>query len=685
MTGELLRLAFSLHQQGRLDQAVDAYQRVLAAQPRNIDALNLLGQCHFHRGAYPEALKLLNKCLKLKPDFVLAHRNVADVHIRQGDLKAALAALRRVIALDPGQAEVHGNLGFVQHSLGRDDEALTHYRQALAIDPRLARVHRDLALTLSCLGRPSDAEASLRRAIELEPDFALAHNDLGNVLLAQRRADEAAQSLRRALEIDARFVMAYANLARCALEQGRLLEAENLCRKALEIDPGFSEIYVNLGATLKEQGRYAEAETLYRQRIEHDASDLDAYSHLLSIDQLVGGRARAHSVELARRGGEMLARRVGKRYGHWPKAHPQGALRVGFVSGDLREHPVGYFLESVLAQIDPARIELVAYPTVATADAQTGRLRRYFSVWRPLVGLGDKAAAQAIHDDGIMLLVDLSGHTAANRLPLFAWKPAPVQVSWLGYFATTGLAEIDYLIADEVGVPPERRDQFTEAVCYLPDTRLCYTPPGNAVDVGEPPALRKGYVTFGCFQQYAKIGDAVLAVWARILAALPDARLRLQTKPFGEAELVERFKERCRRVGLPTSRIDLHGAVPRDDYLAAHNEVDLILDTFPYPGGTTTCDALWMGVPTLTLAGETLLARQGASLLSAAGLPEWIADDEAAYVAKAVALAGNVPALARLRASLRQQVLASPLFDAARFARNLEDALWRMWHARSVR
>jgi predicted O-linked N-acetylglucosamine transferase (SPINDLY family) len=402
---------------------------------------------------------------------------------------------------------------------------------------------------------------------------------------------------------------------------------------------------------------------------------------LLFTLHYISSNTPSYYLEQASKYGQLVSGKVGAHFSAWQCSDQPERLRVGLVSGDFRTHPVSYFLEGLLAHIDPARVELIAYSTQPKEDQLTVRIRPHFSAWKPLYGLNDEAAAQLIHADGVHVLLDLSGHTKHNRLPVFAWKPAPVQASWLGYFATTGMAEMDYFLADEIGVPETQRGHFSETVWYLPDTRLCFTAPEVDLPVAPLPALKNGYLTFGCFQNLSKVGNEVLTVWGKILSAMPDAKLRWQCKQLGDQAVRAQFIERLRQHGIDPARVTLHGSVTRAAYLAAHAEVDVMLDTFPYPGGTTTCEALWMGVPTLTVAGDTLLARQGASLLTAAGLGDWVTTGEEDYISQAAALANDLPKLATLRAGLRGQVRVSPLYDARRFARNFEEALWGMWQA----
>ena len=336
----------------------------------------------------------------------------------------------------------------------------------------------------------------------------------------------------------------------------------------------------------------------------------------------------------------------------------------------------------MLAHIDPSRIELIAYSNHASTDELSERLLAHFSQWKAIHHLNDAEAAKTMHDDGVHIAIDLSGHTQHNRLPVFARRPAPLQVSWLGYFATTGLAQIDYLLTDNIATPAGDAAHFIERLWPLPDTRLCFTPPRNAPDVTPSPFMRNGHITFGSYQNLAKLNDDVLDAWGKILAAIPDARLRLLTRPLGYPQEREYLAARCAKHGIDIARIDMHGESTREAYLASHAGVDMILDTFPFPGGTTTCEALWMAVPTLTLSGDRMLARQGAGMMTAAGLPDWIAGDVADYVARAIERARDRDGLSRLRAGLREQVRASPLFDAPRFARAFEAAMWGIWSQR---
>ena len=607
------------------------------------------GNAFLAKGELERAAECYTQAVSINPGYAEGHLNLGYVSREQKSYADARRHLERAIQLDPGMEDAYYILGTVAVQLGNLGGAIEKFRQALELKPDFKVVYDDLSLALIRSGDVDGARRLIEKGLALDPDFAELHCYAGNLLFQERRFDEAIACYRQALRSRPDYVLVHSNMAKVCIEQAKLEEATAWFRKVEALDP----------------------------------DSVQTASFLLIIQTFDGIHSPADYLAEARRYGAKVAAQA-RPYSSW-SVRPAGGrgrpLRVGLVSGDFRNHPVGFFLENILGYLDPTRVELVAYPTQAYEDELTARIKPRFAAWNAIGGLDNEAAARRIHDDGIHVLVDLAGHTADNRLPLFAWMAAPVQVSWLGYFATTGVPGMDYFLADPVSVPEHHRGHFTETVWYLPDTRLCFTPPapGASPACTPPPAVRNGYITFGCFQYAGKVTDTVLTAWARILRSLPQARLRLQNNQMNYPNEREQLQRRLERAGIALERVTMVGAMPRMDYLAAHAQVDIILDTFPYTGGTTTCEALWMGVPTLTLAGETLLARQGASLLTCAGLEDWVAEDEDDYVRRAVARAADLDGLAQLRSGLRQKVLACPLFDGTRFARHLEDALEGMW------
>ena len=705
-------------QAGRREEALGMMQKAAALSPDDAEAYNNLGVLLRELGRHKEAQASCMRALAIKPEYAEAHNNLGIAFQALGDLSDALASYQKALAIKPDYAEAYNNLGVVQKALGHFDEAQVSCRRAVEIKPDYAEAYNNLGTAQQALGRFTDAQACYLRTLEIKPSYAEAHNNLGTVFKALGRFGEAQASYQTALTIKPDYAEALGNLGMLFNEEGRfvdaqrnyqraleltpdnaelhsglgyvlkelghLAQAEASCRRALAIKPDCAGAYSNLGIILVEQGRLAEAEASYERSLAIEPDNPMFHSNLLCALNFTGDRAPSYCLDVARRFGRQVSKRPGARFSVWPceTSHVE-RLRVGLVSADLRHHPVGYFLESLLPYVDQSRVELIAYPSSRNDDALTTRIKPYFTAWHATEALSDKALASRIHADGIHILLDLAGHTARNRLPVFSWKPAPVQISWLGYFATTGMAEMDYLLSDAVSVPAEHRDQFTEQIAYLPETRLCFTAPQEAPEISPLPALHNHYMTFASFQNLAKITDPVLTLWSRVLAAVPTARLRLQNKALEDPAMRAVFLRRLQQHRIDPARVDMQGNVPRIDYLAAHAAVDVILDTFPYPGGTTTCEALWMGLPTLTLTGQTLLARQGASLLTAAGLSDWVAADEDDFIRIAQKVACHLPQLAALRAGLRTQLVQAPLFDAQRFSRHFESVLWGLWRARA--
>ena len=568
-----------------------------------------------------------------------------------GNLELASEIYRDVLTRTPGSAAAYTNLGNVELQLGRTGAAVACYEQALRREPRL--------VAALC--------------------------GLGNAQKSRRDFDAAAHAYERALAISPTLLAAHVNLSTMLLAAGRLVAAEQSARRALALAPETAELLNNLALILRELGDLDGALTAGRRALALKPDWLDAYSNLLFTLRIHPRTQEAEYLSESRRFGATLTRYTTPKKPAVSQPVRRGALeplRIGLVSGDLRAHPVGFFLEQVIAAFDRSRISLHAYPTRPIEDATTARLRAHCAGWHPIHNLTDPAAAELIRNDRIDILMDLAGHTAGNRLALFGQRAAPVQASWLGYFATTGVEQMDFLLTDPRSSAGQSQQWFTETLVALPQTRLCFTIPADSAAVAPTPALAAGRVTFGCFQSLAKLNDRVLACWARILAQRPESRLLIRSSSLDEPAAHETLLARIRSAQIDASRVRLAGRLPRAAYLAAYADVDIMLDTFPFTGATTTCEALYMGVPTVTLEGESMIARQGAGLLSNAGLDDWIAADEDDYVARAVRHSGDIQSLAALRATIRERVLGSPLGDAPLFTRGFEQAMERMWQQR---
>lgn len=607
---------------------------------------------------------------------------VAQQHRMAGRDQDAASICVQILQAAPEYHDALHLLSVLMHRHGRQQDALTLIDRAL-VARRTAPALAHRANVLISSGRHVDAVAALRSALELAPDDADARRELANELIILEQPVEAEVLLRQVLAVQPEHPEATALLGTALLNQARYAEAEPLLSRIATAYPNDPYMRLNLGITLFYQGRHGESHQLLRSALEKFPAVLTAHSPLLYTLSCDGGFGVDEYLRAVRRFGAAVRARA---HCHTQWRHAAGdpsvtTLRVGLVSGDLGQHPVGYFLESFLGAVDRARISFHAYATWPRQDALGARLRAQVAGWRDIHGMTDEAAAKLISEDGIDILIDLSGHTMRNRLPLFAWKPAPVQVTWLGFFASTGVAEIDWILTDPIAAPASEAGQFSEQNWPLPETRLCFAPPVDAPAVAPLPALRSGHITFGSFQNMAKLTDAVLALWARTLTAVPGARLRLQNGELAHESARAALWVRLASAGLGKDRVELHGPGHRDAYLASYAAVDIVLDSFPFHGGTTTCEALWMGVPTLALRGNTLLSRQGESLLVNAGLPDWLADDADDFVRRAVDHAAQPSALAELRAQLRERVRESPLFDGKRFAHHFSEAMHGLWCA----
>ncbi|MCC7284288.1 MAG: tetratricopeptide repeat protein, partial [Acetobacteraceae bacterium] len=697
-------LAAACQALGRTGEAIEAARRVVALAPEDAGAASRLALL-LDRGNATQAGDAAAPRARAQ-----ALVNRANAWAGKGKLEAAEQACREAIALAPEMAEAHSNLGSLLRRQNRMQEAEAAFRAAARLQPANAEIASNLAVALRDQNRLGEAEAVYRQAILLKPDYPDAHNNLGNVLLDQGRHAEALDAYRQAIALSPGFAEAHGNLGNALRELGRRAEAEAAFRHAIGLNPRLHGTHANLGNLLKDRGELVEAEACYRHAIALNPDFFIAHNNLGNVlmhqGRLVEAveafrSALAQSPDHVPTRGNLLfclahaqdaapeaifaehlefGRRLEART--TPRVHPPvaaragGRPRIGFVSGDLRGHAVAHFVAPLWEILAARGYELFAYSNHSADDQVTARLRAATRGWARVAHWSDAELATRIAADRIDILFDLSGHTAFNRLSAFALKPAPVQVTWIGYPGTTGLSRMDYYIGNPQLTPPGMLDaQFTENIVCIPATTV-FDPVVAAPEVAALPALGAGCFTFGSFNRIVKSGGPVLALWARVLHAVPGSRFLLggMRDEAVRQDVLARFA----REGIGPERVLLRPRAAIAEYLAYHNEVDLLLDSFPYAGATTTCFGLWMGVPTVTLAGRTVPARVGLSILGHVGMQDFIADSEDAYLGIATHWATHTGELAALRAGLRDRVAAG-LRAPGRVADGLEQALLAMW------
>jgi predicted O-linked N-acetylglucosamine transferase (SPINDLY family) len=607
---------------------------------------------------------------------------VAAVHHHQaGRLAEAEAAYRKIIAAKPDFAPAYANLGVALLAKGARAEAAAAFREAIRLKSDYAEAHYNLGTALDVLGPPDEAAAAYRAAIAANPELVEAHSNLGNVLSAQGRLDEALACFRQALALAPERPGLHYNLGNALNDRGALEDAAAAYRTAIGLKPDHADAHANLAIVLMNQGRIEEADAGFRHALGLAPDNADIRSNWLFCLNYKADLS-AEKIFAAHRDWEARHGQAAPRLGHTNDRAPTRRLKIAYVSPDFRMHSVAYFLEPLLKTHNRETVEVTCYAEVAKPDQVTARLQSLADHWVSTVGMSDEALATRIQADSIDILVDCAGHTAHNRLRVFARKPAPVQATWLGYPNTTGLSAIDFRLVDAVTDPPGADALASERLIRLPGGFLCYAGASDAPEPAPPPCLASGVVTFGSFNNPAKLSPQTLDAWAALLKRLPNARLLLKGKPFADKATRDLYMARLAKRGIAAERVDLTGWMPGiAHHLALYERVDIALDPFPYSGTTTTCEALWMGVPVIALRGERHSGRVGASLLSQIGAGDWIADSVDDYVARAAALAADPQNLRALRNNLRTRVAASSLCDRVAFTQNIEAAYRQMWQA----
>ncbi len=596
-------------------------------------------------------------------------------HQQAREFSQAESLYRQVLQKHPDHPDALHLLGIVLHTVGRSDAAVDLFRRAISIRSSDARFHRNLALVLQSQQRFNEAAEAWRRVAELEPRAADAPAQLGALLIKEGRHEQAIEALRRAAALDPNNAGVQSNFGSALALSGRIGDSIEALRRAVDLESTAPQSHHNLAVSLRQVGLVEEAEEHFRAAIRLNPTHGAAGSGLLLTLQY-----REHDATEVFAEHKAWARRntssVPPAPAHRNDRDPMRRLRVGYVSADLRQHSVGFFIEPLLAAHDAAAVEVFCYSGVDHPDETTRRIERQVHHWRTTQSLSDEHLAHLIRQDAIDILVDLSGHTAGHRLLAFARKPAPIQLTYLGYPDTTGLTQIDYRITDVFADP----SVDAETLVRLPRCAWCYRPYEAAPRTTASAFHSNGHITFGSFNTLAKLSPTVVDLWTQLLRRLSSSRLVLKSSGLEDFSTRARFLSLFTRHHIDPARITLLGkSNSLHDHLESYNQIDIAVDSYPYHGTTSTCEALWMGVPVITLAGDCHVSRVGVSLNTAVGLPELIADSPERYIEIALDLAHDTRRLSSLRASLRDRMKESALTDAPALARAVEHTYRRIW------
>jgi len=669
----------------RTADAITSYRQALRLKPDFAEAHNNLGTLLESIGdaaAAEASYRAAIDCSSGSPSgYSDPHHNLGNLCQQQGRRDEAVDAFRRAVELNPGNTASRLSLASVLQSLGRSDAAIAEFEAVHRTSSQTPQAHLALGAGLQGSGNYEAAVANYRRAIEIDPYYADAYYNLGTALHALERDAEAVDAYTEAIRHSPGMTLAWSNLANVLVGLVRPDQAACAARQAKLLQPRSGSVMGNLAAALQLQGDMPGAIDAYRQAAELSQSGAGNHSNLIYTlnfhpdydDQ----KLFDEHLDWARRHAEPLTAAAAP---HDNDRDPARRLKVGYVSAHFRHHAVAFFAEPLLLNHDPAQVELACYAAVAHPDETTERFRRRSDIWRNITKLEPAEIAEQIRGDQIDILVDLDGHIGGNRLLAFAHKPAPVQVTYLGYQNTTGMSAMDYRLTDAHADPPGVTDRwYAEKLVRLPRSFFCYAPPERSPEVNELPALRGEYITLASLNHIHKITPRALRTWAEILRRVPKSRLMILAYTPGvfEANVQAVLAEE----GIDAGRVEVVNKRPRYEYLEMHGQIDLALDTFPFNGHTTVCDALWMGVPSIMLEGSRYASRFGGSTLLGVGLAELIAHSVEQYVELAVGLAQDTQRLAELRRTLRERLATSGLVDGPAFARDVEAAYRQMWQS----
>ncbi|KAM0939792.1 putative protein O-GlcNAc transferase [Dioscorea sansibarensis] len=688
----LTDLGTSLKLTGKTEEGIQKYCEAIKVDSHYAPAYYNLGVVYSEMMQYDMALGCYEKAALQRPMYAEAYCNMGVIYKNRGDLESAIACYERCLTVSPNFEIAKNNMAIALTDLGTKvklegdiDQGVAYYKKALYYNWHYADAMYNLGVAYGEMLKFDMAVVFYELALHFNPHCAEACNNLGVIYKDRDNLDKAVECYQMALSIKPNFSQSLNNLGVVYTVQGKMDAAASMIEKAIIANPTYAEAYNNLGVLYRDAGNISLAIEAYERCLHIDPDSRNAGQNRLLAMNYINEGADDKLFEAHREWGRRFMK-LYPQYANWDNTKvKERPLIIGYVSPDYFTHSVSYFIEAPLLYHDYTRYKVVVYSAVVKADAKTHKFRdrvlKKGGLWREIYGIDEKKVACMIRDDKVDILVELTGHTANNRLGMMACRPAPVQATWIGYPNTTGLPTIDYRITDSLADPPNTRQKNVEELVRLPECFLCYTPSPEAGPVAPTPALANGFITFGSFNNLAKITPKVLQVWAKILCAVPNSRLVVKCKPFCCDSVRQRFLSTLEQLGLEPLRVDLLPLILLNhDHMQAYSLMDISLDTFPYAGTTTTCESLYMGVPCVTMAGVVHAHNVGVSLLTKVGLDRLVAHTEDDYVRLAIQLASDIRALSELRMTLRELMLRSPVCNGAKFVHGLEATYRKLWH-----
>ncbi len=630
-----------------LNKIVDAENNLnkkMLIYPNSSILFNIRGAILASKNVLDEAIINYKKSIKINANYAQAYNNLGIAFHKLNKIDTAIKNYKKALSLKKDFAEALNNLGNAYIDFEKPKDSLQYFNKALEFNPSYAEAYNGMGAANEKLGNKNDALKNYQKATEIRPDYAEAYNSLGTLYNNLSKFDESLSNYKKAIQLNTNYEKAYNNLGNLLSNLGKFDEATNAYKQAIKIKPDYPKAYSNLLLNL-----------IYK-------TDFDLNYYLSEAKKF---RLNCKTIKKLK---------FTYKYETNPKK-----LRVGFVSADFGNHPGGYFTLGLLRELRKKNFELVAYPTIERKDELSRHFKPLFSKWSLIKKKDDENVVRQIINDGIHILIDLQGHSAKNRLPIFIYKPAPVQVTWLGQ-GSTGISEIDYFIGSNHITPKDEEKHYVEKVLRLPEISQCFTPPDFDLKIENLPAIKNNFITFGCVNKLAKVNDDVIALWSKILLSVPNSKLLLKNKLLNSKEIIDTTIQRFKKQNVKKEQLILEGeSKTRKELLNIYNKIDIVLDPFPFQGNTTSIEAVWMGVPIITLKGNRYISHFGESINSNLNMSNWIAENCEDYILKAKKFSSDINELSKIRTSLRQSCLQSPVFDSKRFSKHFDQMLWKIW------